>query len=110
MKTEWDLDVNVVTFVLSDQIIERQQDNFPVILDLDNVGNVVEIEVILPMPLDDLKRVMDAISLGEVESNAILNTVSCGNMRALMFGQPTIPQSPYIADPNEETVKEFQVA
>jgi hypothetical protein len=110
MKTEWDLDVNVVTFVLSDESIDRQHDAFPVILDLDRNGGVVEIEVVLPAPLDDLQRIIASTNIDPTNIDAIINTVGYGNMRALMFGTPTIPQSPYVADPNEVTVREFQVA
>ena len=110
MKTEWDLDVNVVTFVLSDRAIDRQHDEFPVIFDLDENGYVVEIEVVLPIQVDELQRILNSKNVDEITTNSILYTVSFGNMRALMFGTPTIPQSPYVADPNEMTLREFQVA
>lgn len=110
MKTNWDLDVNVVTFVLSDESIERQQDHFPVVFDLDGNGDVVEIEVILPIALEDLKQILGTRDIAQDTADTILFMVSSGNMRALMLGTPTIPQSPYVADPNEMTVREFQAA
>jgi len=110
MKTEWDLDVNVVTFVLSNQSIDRQQDEYPVILDLAQDGGVVEIEVVLPVPLDILQRILDSIDIDKANADSIVNTICYGNMRALMFGTATIPQSPYVADPNELTVTDFQAA
>lgn len=110
MKTEWDLDVNVVTFVLTDQLITRQVDAFPIIFDLDESDEVVEIEVVLPIQLESLQRILDDKGIDQQTINLIQYTVSQGNMRALMFGTPTIPQSPYLADPREITLREFQVA
>ena len=107
MKTEWDLDVNVITFVFSDREIEGQLDEFPVIIDLDRNGDVVEIEVVLPIQLDIVKGILASRRIDDDGTNSILNTLSYGNLNALMFGTPTIPQSPYVADPSE---REFQVA
>jgi hypothetical protein len=107
MNTVWDLDVNVITFTLSDRQIDRQLDEYPLIIDLDRNGDVVEIEVVLPIQLDIARRILAAGGIDDESRDSILNTLSYGNMSALMLGTPTIPQSPYVADPAE---REFQVA
>ncbi len=110
MKTEWDLDVNVVTFVVSDQNIECQEDDYPVLFDLDANGDIVEMEIILPIQLDVLRRILNLRQIDKEIAETVLFIVGSGNMRVLMSGTPTIPQSPYVADPNEATVREFQEA
>ncbi len=107
MNTVWDLDVNVITFTFSNRQIDRQHAEYPVIIDLDRNGDVVEIEVVLPVQLDIARGILATSGIDGESRDSILNTLSYGNMSALMLGTPTIPQSPYIADPAE---REFQVA
>jgi hypothetical protein len=110
MKTEWDLDVDVVTFTLTGKTIEQQDDEFPVVLDLDSNGDIVEIEVILPVQLDVVDAILKSRNVDDATHASILNTVGYANMKALMLRTPAIPQPHYLADPNEVTVREFQDA
>lgn len=108
MKTEWDLDINVITFVLSDQKIERQRDEYPVIFDLDQNGVVVEVEVVLPF-LEDLRVVLAAVGVLGTDADTIVNVVEYGNMRAMMYGT-AIAHSDYVGDKDEVTVRKLQNA
>ncbi len=110
MRTDWDLDVNVVNFVLTDATIVRQLDKYPVIVDLDAYDGLVEIEITLPVLVDELQKALDGLRIDPVLCNLILATVDYGNARALMYGTPTAPKTPSSADPREMTFKEFQPA
>jgi hypothetical protein len=110
MKIEWDLDVDVVTFRLTSGEIDRQDDEFPVVLDLDVNGQIVEIEVILPVQLDVVESTLNTRSIDETTMELVLNTIGYANMRSLTLRVPAILQPQYVADPSETTVREFQVA
>lgn len=110
MKTNWDLDVNVVTFVVTDSTIVHQLDKYPVIVDLDENDDVVEIEVILPVLVETLQHSLEGLQIDPTLSLLIRATVNYGNARALMYGTPMTPEAPSSADPRETTLKEFQAA
>lgn len=108
MKTKWDLDVNVVSFVLSDHAVVRQIDHYPVIIDIDEDNIAVEIEVLLPASADLVEQALAGLDVDETLAILIHRTIVYGNARALMFGTPNMPEAPSSADPRETTLKEFQ--
>jgi len=83
MRIDWDLNADALYVRFSEKAVERQLDHFPVIVDVDALGAVVGVEIMLPVQPLVVYTAMKNFGLEKSELESVARVVNHANILAL---------------------------
>jgi uncharacterized protein YuzE len=106
MRIDWDLNADALYVRFSEKAVERQLDHFPVIVDVDALGAVVGVEIMLPVQPLVVYTAMKNFGLEKSELESVARVVNHANILALGKHQGPNADLGASPSPSEKTIQE----
>lgn len=98
MRIDWDADAGVLYVAVGDSHISKQWDRYPVIADVDDSGELVGFEVILPARVESVSESMAEFGVGSDVEEAVIQVLVPANIRAMHVHPSEMRESTWLGD------------
>ena len=106
MRIDWDLNADALYLHVSDAVVVRQEDHFPVIVDYDESGLVVGVEVLLPVEPHIVREILVGVGVGDEGVVTVDLAMQSGNLFALSKSHQPVPVLEPATSGRKETISE----